>query len=191
MEATLPFASNSRSHLSMYPFLARLPTVMAVLFSGIFVIFAMYLCGISVYKLVAGIGSQNDLVETLIKSINFAIVGLAVFELAVSIQQEYVGRERDGNVIFDLRRSIARFISVVCTALALEGLMMSIKYSQLDLAGNLYYSVAIIVSAAVLLLALGVFLHLTRGETPDETKEPNSSSVARSNHVIPAGDSTQ
>jgi hypothetical protein len=39
---------------------------------------------------------------------------------------------------------------------------MVIKYSQLELAGNLYYPVAIITSTALLLASLGVFLHLTR-----------------------------
>lgn len=168
MDTTLPLVSKPRRRGPSPSLLSQLPSLMAVLFSGIFVVFALYLCGISIYKLVAGIGAQNDLVESLIKSINFGIVGLAVFELAVSIQQEYIGRDHGGNVIYQLRRSIARFIGVVCTALALEGLMMAIKYSQLDLAGNLYYSVAIIVGAAVLLLALGVFLHLTRAEVAEQ-----------------------
>lgn len=38
---------------------------------------------------------------------------------------------------------------------------MTIKYSQLELAGNLYYPVAIISSAAILLIALGIFIYLT------------------------------
>ena len=47
-----------------------------------------------------------------------------------------------------LRRGVARFVGVVCIALVMEGLIMAIKYSQLDLAGNLNYAVAIVVSAA-------------------------------------------
>jgi len=38
---------------------------------------------------------------------------------------------------------------------------MVIKYSQKDLAGFLYYPVAIIVAAALLLMSLGVFTKLT------------------------------
>ncbi len=167
--------------------LTQLSTLMAVLFSTIFVIYAMYLCGISVYQLFGATGSKTDLVESLVKSVNFAIVGLAVFELAVSIQQEYVGRDHKGNVIQQLRRSVARFISVVCIALSLESLMMAIKYSQLDLAGNLYYPVAIIIGAAVLLLALGVFLHLTRNEASDEAsglhRSANHAPVAADSHA--------
>lgn len=38
---------------------------------------------------------------------------------------------------------------------------MVIKYSQMELAGNLFYPVAIIASASLLLLSLGGFLKLT------------------------------
>jgi len=179
MESALTGTTSVRHHRLLPNLLSQLSSLMAILFSAIFVIFSLYLCGISLYKLLSGIGSQADLVENLIKSINFGIVGLAVFELSVSIQQEYVGREHGGNVIYDLRRSIARFISVVCIALALEGLMMAIKYSQLDLAGNLYYSVAIIIGSAVLLFALGVFLHLTRDEAPDSGPDDKMSLLLR------------
>jgi len=50
---------------------------------------------------------------------------------------------------------------VVFVALVLESLIMVIKYSQQDLAGFLYYPVAIIASAALLLIALGVFIKLS------------------------------
>lgn len=62
-----------------------------------------------------------------------------------------------------IRRGIIRFVSVTCTALVLESLIMVIKYSQKDLAGFLYYPVAIIVAAALLLVSLGAFARLTSG----------------------------
>jgi hypothetical protein len=53
---------------------------------------------------------------------------------------------------------------------------MVIKYSQQDLAGFLYYPVAIIAAAALLLIALGVYTRLTQGSTDeapvDATGEP-------------------
>jgi len=67
-----------------------------------------------------------------------------------------------------MRRTLPRFIGTVCVAMSLEGLIMIIKYSQLDLAGNLYYPVAIITSTALLLAALGVFLKMA----PSEQKAP-------------------
>jgi hypothetical protein len=77
------------------------------------------------------------------------------------INQEYRIDKEEHNVITSLRRTLPRFIGTVCVALSLEGLIMVIKYSQLDMAGNLYYPVAIIISTALLLAALGVFLKLS------------------------------
>ena len=44
-------------------------------------------------------------------------------------------------------------------------MIMIIKYSQLELAGNLYYPVGILLGGSALLVALGIFLKLTRGHT--------------------------
>ena len=74
-----------------------------------------------------------------------------------------------------------RFIGTVCVALSLEGLkawrleglIMVIKYSQLELAGNLYYPVAIIVSTALLLSSLGLFIFLTGKHQTNQKKVTN------------------
>ncbi len=100
-----------------------------------------------------------DIIQIVIQIVNSSIIAIAVFELAMVVGEEF-GKDAETDVIYMLRRTLPRFIGTVCIALSLEGLIMIIKYSQLDLAGNLYYPVAIIVSAALLLTALGVFLKL-------------------------------
>ncbi len=100
--------------------------------------------------------------QIFLRGINIGIIALAVFELALVINREYSGIEEREGAIENLRRTIPRFIGTVCIALALEGLIMVIKYSQLELAGNLYYPVAIISSTALLLASLGIFICLTR-----------------------------
>jgi hypothetical protein len=110
-----------------------------------------------------GISNGTDVMQIFLSSINTGIIALAVFELALVINKEYSGHEEDeSDAVAILRRTIPRFIGTVCIALSLEGLIMVIKYSQLDLAGNLYYPVAIICSTALLLTALAIFLHFTK-----------------------------
>lgn len=104
--------------------------------------------------------SGTDVMQIFLKSINTGVIALAVFELAMVVHMEYGQSKAEHDVIVGLRRTLPRFIGTVCVALSLEGLIMVIKYGQLDLAGNLYYPVAIITSAALLLSALGVFLKL-------------------------------
>lgn len=114
-------------------------------------------------KIAEGLLNKEDITQVFLTSINTGVIALAVFELAFIIDREYSG-SNDANemdAISSLRETIPRFIGTVCVALSLEGLIMVIKYSQLDLAGNLYYPVAIIISTALLLSALGLFIFLT------------------------------
>lgn len=140
---------------------------MAIGFSAIFFILALSLTILSGEATLKGLSGELSFTEAILKAINLAIVGLAIFELGLVVNKEYAGKNDDHHIVIVLRRTLPRFVSIVCIALVLEGLLMVIKYSQLDLAGNLYYPVAIITSAALLLAALGVFLHLS-GNSHDD-----------------------
>lgn len=141
----------------------RYRVFIARLFSGIFHALSATLVFMSGYWFIAGVLSPDgDLVGLIIKVINTLVIALAMYELGVGVGKEYSAGEDDGNIFENIRRTITRFVGTVCIALVLESLMMIIKYSQLELAGNLYYPVAILVACALLLLGLGGFLALTQ-----------------------------
>lgn len=142
-------------------------TLFARLFATLFMALTIALV-ISLFKdIIQELSSGTDLMQVFLGSINTGIIALAVFELALVIHKEY-SSEEDDDVVASLRRTVPRFIGTVCVALSLEGLIMVIKYSQLDLAGNLYYPVAIISSGALLLIALGVFIFLSSPATASQ-----------------------
>lgn len=146
----------------------RIKFLIAMGFSGFFFGVAIVLIGLMAYQFIAGIAAGSELVGTLLATISKAVVALATFELGVGISKEYPAERHergDEDVYVNVRRTTTRFFGVVSIALVLEALIMVIKYSQLELAGNLYYPVAIICGASVLMMSLGVFLYLTRGET--------------------------
>ena len=95
---------------------------MALVFAIMFLAFAGYLTVLAGIKFVEVLSSKQDVVETLIKAINLGIIGLAIFELAVGIHKEYVGRHHQEEFFHLLRRGVARFVGMVCIALVLEGL---------------------------------------------------------------------
>lgn len=132
----------------------------ARLFSVLFFALSFALVTATIIDVIGLIQQGQALMQVLIKGINGSIIALAVYELAMVIRSEYSGHSESHDVITMLRRTLPRFIGTACVAMSLEGLIMIIKYSQLDLAGNLYYPVAIIVSTALLLAALGLFLKL-------------------------------
>ncbi len=144
------------------------PVSLRAIFAGMFASIFFALSGAMVisiiFVVIEDIISGVEIMQVMIKVINTGIIALAVFELAMVISKEYGSSNEKHDVAVMLKRTLPRFIGTVCIALALEALIMVIKYSQLDLAGNLYYPVAIIVSTALLLGALGFFLKMVPGE---------------------------
>jgi len=161
--------------MSLLPNSISIRSIFASLFSIIFFGLSLVMLISAFMMLAEGIMEGQELMQVCLKAINTGVISLAVFELAMVINKEYGGDEEEHDVVVMLRRTLPRFIGTVCVALALEGLIMVIKYSQLDLAGNLYYPVAIIFSAAFLLAALGVFLKLS----------PDKSNIATTGVVPP------
>jgi small-conductance mechanosensitive channel len=133
--------------------------ILTVIFFGLAIVIVLSL----LLNVVEGLLNKENVTQVFLGSINTGIIALAVFELAFIINKEYSGsiEDDDKDAISSLRETLPRFIGTVCVALSLEGLIMVIKYSQLDLAGNLYYPVAIIISTALLLSSLGLFIYLT------------------------------
>ena len=132
-------------------------------FTLFFLAFALLYAGSAMIEFLRPVMSDGDVTEGLIKGLHMGVVALAVYELAHIVYQEYDTLGPPAAMVLRIRRGLIRFVSVVCTALVLEALIMVIKYSQQDLAGFLYYPVAIILAAAMLLIALGVFTRLSSG----------------------------
>lgn len=141
--------------------------MMAIMFSAIFHALSILLIVVASYSFVdfVFINAQGEFMSAVIKSINTLVISLAMFELGAGISKEYSSSDEEENIYFHVRRTITRFVGTVCIALVLEALIMIIKYSQLELAGNLYYPVGILFGGSSLLVALGAFLRLTKGHT--------------------------
>jgi hypothetical protein len=125
--------------------------------------FALFYAGAAMIEFMRPILNNGDILDGLVKGLHMGVVALAVYELSQIVYQEYDAVETPESIVWRIRRGLIRFVSVVCTALVLEALIMVIKYSQKDLAGFLYYPVAIIAASSLLLMALGVFTRLSAG----------------------------
>ncbi|RZM85420.1 hypothetical protein C3B51_00340 [Pseudoalteromonas rubra] len=135
----------------------------SLVFALIFLLLALAIVVSLISNIYASFLAGEEVMQIFLNSINTGIIGLAVFELAIIINAEYAEvRETSSEEVSGIQRALPKFVGMVCVALSLEGLIMVIKYSQLELAGNLYYPVAIITSTAMLLAALGLFIYLTK-----------------------------
>jgi hypothetical protein len=154
-----PFSNGSMRALNrMITVLPRIFIPMfALMFLGLSVSFAI----LALFEFAMPIIQSGNFMDGMVEGLHTGVVALAVYELAQIVHQEYDHEGRPQNVMARIRRGVSRFGGVVIVALVLESLIMVIKYSQKDLAGFLYYPAAIIVSAALLLTALGLFARLT------------------------------
>lgn len=170
----------------------RFRMLMAGAFSGFFLFVAVTVGGLAVFELGSSLfdflsllfrgdevepgfveeqeNGDEELITGVINGINTAIIALASYELGMGIGKEYGHPGEKHNLYGTVRRTLTRFVSLACIALVLEALIMVIKYSQLDMAGNLNYPVAIIGGTSVLILALGGFLALTRQDGQPDPK---------------------
>lgn len=119
--------------------------------------------------------SENEIPEVIINAISNLIIALAMFELYVVIKIN-IHAEAQIVALHALLESAPRFIIVVCAALALEGLVLVIKLIQDQKTEELLAPIAVIFSAAALLVALGIFLKICPrrvgiSEEPDDTPE--------------------
>ena len=144
----------------------RMKMAMALLFSIIFKCISATLVILGVYQFFHSVtGGESEFISVIVKSVNTFVIALAIFELGTGVGKEYMVSDEGENIYHNIRRTITRFVGTVCIALVLEALIMIIKYSQLELAGNLFYPVGILLGGSALLVALGIFLKLTRGHT--------------------------
>jgi len=133
-------------------------------FSVVFLALSVLLMGLASYQFLDGLEQGKELISIFVQSVNTGIIALAIFELGIGIGKEYANSEQHEHTFYTIRRMVARFVGTVCIALVLESLIMIIKYSQLDLAGNLYYPVGILAASSVMLCSLGLFLHFSRAD---------------------------
>ncbi len=144
------------------------PRLLVPMFALFFLSFALLYASSAIIEFVKPILSDGDLIGGLVKGLHMGVVALAVYELAQVVHQEYDMSGKPTDSVRRIRRGVTRFASIVFVALVLESLIMVIKYSQQDLAGFLYYPVAIIASASFLLISLGVFIKLSESTTLDD-----------------------
>jgi hypothetical protein len=150
----------------------RIKTLIGKMFSITLLTIAVLLIGLAGFQTYESMTQGKELMTIFINAINTIIISLAIFELGIGVGKEYATDDEEQNTYIVIRRTIARFVGTVSIALVLESLIMIIKYSQLELAGNLYYPVGILTGASILLIGMGIFLHLTRRDCEETATLP-------------------
>lgn len=141
----------------------RRQVALAVVLSILLLLAASALASLTAIELVRVLDPRmgRELVGVIIGAMNNAFIALATFELALGIGIVRVASFAAGSDRFGVlvRRIFTRFVSVVGIALTLEGLIMVVRYSPVDLGRYLLYALALLLGIGVLLLGLAVLVN--------------------------------
>lgn len=114
-------------------------------------------------------------VNGILHGISVLTISLASFELGQTIYEEQVLRETHISAPTRVRRFLSRFLVVLVVALSIETLISAFRFSRED-PSQLPYAAWVGLTAAALLAAWGVFVHLNQGA---ELLEPEAMESAK------------
>jgi hypothetical protein len=113
--------------------------------------------------------------QFVIEAVGLLAGAVVALQIAETIVEEEVIRDADMSAPTRVRRFMSRFLVVVVVALAIEGLVATFKALHQD-PSQLRYAAGLLASAALLLTAWGLFVHLNRSA---EELEPEAMADAK------------
>jgi hypothetical protein len=147
---------------------------------ALFFVCALGLIGLSASELWSGFAPGTGLgirerFDVVLECIGMLTIALVALELAQTIFEEEVQRDVKVSGPTRVRRFLSRFLVVIVVALSIETLVAVFEVMH-DAPQNLPYTFAIGASAALLLVAWGVFVKLNRSA---EELEPEAMQDAK------------
>ena len=122
--------------------------------------FALVLACSAVGDFVVAAWGRQHVGLSALNGIGYVVVSIAVYDVAKYLVEEEVVRGRELRVASEARRSLTRFISTIAIAVFLEALVTIFRVSQ-ESVDELLYPTALLVSAIMLVLGLGVYQRLS------------------------------
>jgi len=107
-----------------------------------------------------GISSWQDAGGTILATIGYVVIAMAVFDVAKYFIEEEVIRGRELREAAEARRSLTKFVSTIAIAVFIEGLVITFQASKDDLP-TMLYPTALLLTAILIVVGLGVFQRLS------------------------------
>jgi hypothetical protein len=128
--------------------------------AALLAMFAVVLTGSAVSDFILAAWARQHVGMSALNGIGYVVVSIAVFDVAKYLVEEEVVRGRELRVTSEARRSLTRFISTIAIAVFLEALVTIFRVTQENV-DELLYPTALLLSAIMLVLGLGVYQRLS------------------------------
>lgn len=146
--------------------------------AGVLMVLALVTMIVGIGQAITAILAQQEVGQSVLGAIGYAVVSIAVFEVSKYLIDEEVMRGREMRAAAEARRSLTRFISTISIAVFLEGLVTVFRVAP-DNISALVYPALLLITAMLLVLGLGVFQRLSltveeRAGARDQAAEDSS-----------------
>ncbi|WP_230530897.1 GNAT family acetyltransferase [Microvirga roseola] len=123
---------------------------------------------------------ELSLEEAMLGAVGYAIISIAVFDVAKFLVEEEVLNGRERRIASEARRSLTKFISTIAIAVFLEALVTVFRVSGKDVS-ELIYPTLLLVAGTLLILGLGMYQRLSA--TVERQVDARDRSEERSHHI--------
>lgn len=124
---------------------------------------ALVILGFSIFYLVKEILSPSFSIYKILDEIALIIFSIAALDVAKYLAIEEILRRSRKISILEEKQSLTKFIVIIATAIALEGLVLTIETSKENLE-HLIYPVILLLTSALFIITIGVYKKLTSHE---------------------------
>lgn len=145
-----------------------LPTLMYFAVSIILLGIAVLLVGYALWEVWTAVHAHAGAVmDKLLDAIGVIVISLALFDVAKYLLEEEVLRKKHPfRPMEEIRRTLAKFMSIIAIAVCLEALVFIFRAGKTDVEALLYPTLLLFSGVAVV-LGLGVYLRISHERIPD------------------------
>jgi len=126
----------------------------------ILVVLSLIIMSYSIYEVYSSIKFDDTFIPAMLQAVGAVIISAAILDVAGYMIEEEVFKSKELRDPVEARKTITKIIVIITIAVSIEGLVYIFKAGTNDLR-LLLYPAALILSAAVLIVALGIYQKLS------------------------------
>jgi uncharacterized membrane protein HdeD (DUF308 family) len=161
--------------------LYRLLTRAVFLFVSIaLMVVAGWLIIYAIMQLVSAVnGAERDIGQALLDCVGYAVIAIAVFEVAKYILEEEVIDPTEMRNAGQARRSMTKFVSTISIAVFLEALVAVFQTSKGQDISMMLYPTLLLLSGVVMMVGLGAYQRLSTSAEQEVRSSPEAAAEER------------
>lgn len=146
----------------LHTLLIRIAQGLFVLIGVSLMIFAALMIVVTYLSLARSVIDQEVFIYEILNSVGSTIIGVAILDLAKFVLEEELVRGNQLRTVREVRESLTKFMTIIVIAVSLEALVMVFRISGKEEFEEIVYPVALMLTAVLALVALGLFQWLAR-----------------------------